>query len=235
MNNKFLIFALLGISLVFGTYVYLHPPRTTDPVTPHGSINQICSDYSNQTINELNVGLIHKMVNGYKDNQLRYIKGSMPDDAHSIWFDLETLKKFVYQVEFNAKKNSATATSDKLGLRIYYASYPNKEEMAKFSDVRWFLNDPIKKNYPLYHTLVMIPTLNVDGRNVDFNPTDLKTFTSEGLKSDQKRYGDNQNTTATTFGLTGLNRSATTTTPPNTGAQNHGYLIPPGDPSLEGF
>jgi hypothetical protein len=230
MKNKILGLLLLGVIIAFATYVYKYPPREVVPTIPI-SKEDICMDYSNEDMNQLNVNLIHKMVHGYKDNQLRYIKSEMTDDAHSIWFDLETLKKFIYQLENKARKNAVPTSSNKLGVRIYYASYPKKDEMSKFSDLKDFMSDPLKSNYGNLHTLVMIPTINTADGNVDFNPLDADTY-SEGLKG-KKNYLDT-NLTSTTFGLLGTNK-ATATTSSSTGAQNHGNLIPPGDPIVEGF
>jgi hypothetical protein len=227
MKNKLLLLALLGISVAFAVYVMKYPP-TKVPLT---NDDQICKDFSKETINELDVNLIHNMVDNYKDKQLTYIKSSMREDAHSIWFDLETLKKFVYQLEYQSKKNEKTATIDKLGVRIYYAAYPDTDKMKKYSDIDWFLGDTIRKKYHDLHTLVMIPTINTSNGDVDFNPTDKSTFTGNGLKNNVDKYGNNS--TITTFGITGALRTSTEST--RTGAQNHGTLIPPGNPTLENF
>ncbi|MBP6039276.1 MAG: hypothetical protein KA523_03640 [Flavobacterium sp.] len=228
MKNKISLFALLGLSIAFVAYVIKYPP-TKVPMT---NDNNICADYSNESINELDVKLIHNMVDNYKNKQLTYINAGMnAEDAHSIWFDLKTLKKFVYQLEYQAKKNEATATIDKLGVRIYYAAYPDVDNMRKYSDIDWFLGDSIRKRYHELHTLVMIPTINTNNGDVDFNPTDKSTFNKNGLKNNIDKYGNNSS--LTTFGITGTLR--TNSIDPRTGAQNHGTLIPPGNPTLENF
>jgi len=227
MKNKLLPIAFVVLAIAFGIYVFKYPPTKV----PIPKKDEICVDYSNETINELDVNLIHNMVDNYKNRQLNYIKTSMLDDAHSIWFDLETLKKFVYQLEYQAKKNETSATIDKLGVRIYYAAYPHKEIMKNYKDIDWFIGDDVRKDYQQLHTLVIIPTIRTKIGDVDFNPTDKSTFTGYGLKENQVKYGEGS--TIATFGLSGgLQRSSANL---RTGAQNHGTLIPPGNPVLENF
>jgi len=228
MKNKILPFAFLGLVIAFASYIIKYPP-TRVPVTNE---NEICKDYSNENLNELEVKLIHNMVDNYKNNQLKNINKDLEmSDAHSIWFDLETLKKFVYQLEYQAKKNESSATIDKLGVRIYYAAYPHKEIMKNYKDIDWFLGDDVRKDYQQLHTLVMIPTIRTKIGDVDFNPTDKSTFVGNGLKDNKLKYGEGS--TLTTAGLNGgLQRSNANL---RTGAQNHGTLIPPGDDSVENF
>lgn len=240
MKNKILPFAFLGLIIAFGTYVYNFPPKGIDPKVPLPKEDGICVDYSNEMINELDVNLIHNMVDNYKKKQLNCINTTLNtgmnsdpsfDDAHSIWFDLETLKKFVYQLEYQAKKNETSATIDKLGVRIYYAAYPHKEIMKNYKDIDWFLGDDVRKDYQQLHTLVMIPTIRTKIGDVDFNPTDKSTFVGNGLKDNKLKYGEGS--TLTTAGLNGgLQRSNANL---RTGAQNHGTLIPPGNPTVENF
>ena len=69
-------------------------------------------------ISELDVNLIKTMVNNYKSNQLRFVEdGLKKPDTQSIWFDLETLKNFVAQIEQNTKANDSTINTNQLGIR----------------------------------------------------------------------------------------------------------------------
>jgi len=218
---------LIGTLVAFGAYIYKFPPKL------NASNNHICMDYSKEQMNELNVNLVHTMVNGYKDKQLRYIQNTMSKDAHSIWFDLETLKKFIYHTEVNTKKNNKSITSKHLGLRIYYANYPERATWgAPYSDLSDFNNDPITQQYSHLHTLVAIPTIRrKNGINADFNPMDVQTYTT-GLKN--LEYYSNPAPSNVIPAMT-VTKSSRATSNSSSGAQNHGSLIPPADGSGEGF
>ena len=197
----------------------------------------IYADYSSESLTTLPVPLIHDMINGYKNNQLKYIQDGITKndksfkDAHSIWFDLETLKKFIYQIENETIKNDKTKSSKDLGIRIYYATYPedtlwNSAEYGnEFDD---FQNHPEKKQYGKHHTLVMIPTRKEKGKrgllNIDFNPSDPDTYTQSLLKLPKYARTSREQLAsgARSFAFMSL----------STAAQNHGSLIPPRDPSL---
>ena len=94
---------LIVVAIAFGLYVYKFPPKKNP--CPCDTPNKICLDYSNSQINELRVDLIHTMTNKYRSNQLDFVNrnsdflGYNKKDAHSIWFDLITLKKFMYHIE----------------------------------------------------------------------------------------------------------------------------------------
>lgn len=226
-----LITALLTAGI---TYFILNPnPGIT--TTPKN--DSVCMNYDNENMSTLDVDLVHTMVDTYKTNQLDFINtnsgSKTTNDAHSIWFDLETLKKFVYHIETISKKTETTITNDKLGIRIYYAAYPEKKTWEnKFEDLRDFTTDPEKAQYGSLHTLVMVPTIEIgDGKMADFNPLDKNTYSNglAGLK--EYNYNDgspipNSNPTA-----------ALTSSTRNSGARNHGILIPPATaPSqIEGF
>ena len=224
---------LAAVSIAFGFYVYKNPPTK-----PAHSPEKICMDYSKGDISELSLPLVHEMVHGYRDNQLAKINASSEfSDAHSIWFDLETLKKFMYHLEISAKKNDVS--SKELGLRIYYSRYPLADTwQATYPDLVGHV-DPA---YQEHHTLVMIPTIKKQGKNgvidMDFNPIDKTTY-EKGLK---KIEGD-INPKIRIPALSGIDKAANygsanlkiATKARSIIAQNHGSLIPPKDNSGEGF
>ncbi len=234
MTRRSTLFTILITAILTSgiTYFILDPnPRTTTPENK----DSVCMSYDNENMSTLDVDLIHTMVDTYKKNQLDFINrnpnSKTNNDAHSIWFDLETLKKFVYHIEAISKKTD-TIASDKLGVRIYYAAYPEiKTEENKFEDLKDFKADPERSQYGNLHTLVMIPTIEVEGKMVDFNPLDKNTY-SKGLVGLKEYYYNagsqipNSNPTA-----------ALTSTTRNTGARNHGILIPPATftTPVEGF
>lgn len=129
----------------------------------------ICKDYSKEPLNGISFGTAQNMFTNYKSH---YDKIGHLDngeiDAQSVWFDLETLKKYFYKIEDTLLKQRVSVAGLKLGIRIYYAAYPDKVSMA---------NDPSLKdlpsNYEYHHTVFMVPTFN-DATDAaikhDFNP-----------------------------------------------------------------
>ncbi|MCW1964704.1 hypothetical protein [Chryseobacterium viscerum] len=159
--------------------------------------------------------LIQALIDNYRQNHLNAINTSLGiEDAHSIWFDLPKLKNFIATIEAEAAKvNPATSTED-LGIRFYYATYPKAEN--------WSIMDshPVPVAYAEKHTLVMIPTVKKASEtgelvDFDFNPfqsTDGKSLALNTLKA--KGTGED----------------------PDTGlGENNGILVPPKSPLGESF
>lgn len=111
----------------------------------------------------LPVEYIQNLVDNYRNNQLSVINDTMNMiDSHSIQFDLPTLKKFISDIENLAETENPEITDADLGIRFYYAAYPETPESS------------VPEDYALRHTLVLIPTINkeIEGEifNCDFNP-----------------------------------------------------------------
>jgi hypothetical protein len=81
-------------------------------------------------------------------------------DASAIWFDIETLQAFINR----AKHSVGSNCRKKLGIRIYYAKYP--DDFANKPSLRG-LNDDVKSK----HTVFLVPTVWDDdyNMNIDFN------------------------------------------------------------------
>jgi len=123
-------------------------------------------DYKPENMSTLNVDLVHTMVKEYKTNQWdllntnsQFTSKAINQDARAIWFDLETLKQFVYHIEKTTKDQDNTITPDKLGVRLYYATYPGQDEMNKFADLTQTVRSTSLVNYHNLHTVVMLPTI----------------------------------------------------------------------------
>ncbi|QXP60224.1 hypothetical protein [Olleya sp. HaHaR_3_96] len=218
---------LLAITIIaFAFYVYKNPPsRVSIPqnisVTPNtattsntSTSTNICMDYSEELMNTLEIDLIKDMILGYRDNQLVHINAAEKfSDAHSIWFDLVTLKKFIYHIEYKALNKDNTINPENLGLRIYYSRYPD-EIPGQYADLH-----SVQENYAKHHTLIAIPTnrRKETTTNIDFNPLDTDTFW-EGIPS-------NYTGPIASLSISQDRQSQIT------GAQNHGSLIPPGNTS----
>lgn len=203
---------LIGvIIIIIGYYNY----------SPSNSKTTICIDYSKTPMSQLEYGLIQDMVNTYKSGQLTSInQGSfILNDAHSVWFDLETLESFIYHIKLNTKNQGVK--SKELGLRIYYGAYPDTIKWRNYPDL---IKVPI--NYEHHHTVMMIPTIKYNNINNDFNPLQPRTY-NQNLK---EFYETKPNSTPTPA-LSGTS----SVSPSRIGARNHGSLIPPGGPSGEAF
>ncbi|MET3038307.1 hypothetical protein ABXT08_19645 [Chryseobacterium sp. NRRL B-14859] len=114
--------------------------------------------------------LIRNLVDNYRQNHMNAIKSNLGiEDAHSIWFDLPKLKKFISVIEEEAGKINPETSEEDLGIRFYYAAYPKAEDWDIMA------THPVDKEYAEKHTLVMVPTLkrrNETGEELhyDFNP-----------------------------------------------------------------
>lgn len=162
--------------------------------------------------NTMTCDFIQTLVNNYRNNHLAFVKDKLGiDDAHSIHFDLATLKKFISDIETETQKNSPNTTDKDLGIRFYYAAYPKKDDWGIMN------NTPIGIEYAEKHTLVMVPTIKKDDGQGDILPYDFNPLVnSEGE-----------------FLAMATNKTANPTE--ESLAQNHGQLIPPSDPKVELF
>lgn len=232
--------AVVVTYLIFGAT----DPVTPEPDTPDPTENtkEICMDYDTEDMSTLNVDLVHTMTEEYATNQWDYINSSAvfkskfvgpEQDARSISFDLKSLKRFIYHIENVATKKDATLNEDNLGVRFYYATYPDKDIMEKFGDLKTSARSTALIDYHNRHTLVMIPTIQRGDSILDFNPLDTSTYDGTLYTNQKYKFNDSgviNNTNPTTIlSLTG--------TPDNrrTSSKNHGTLYPPGPTLGMGF
>ncbi|ANF50126.1 hypothetical protein A0O34_06205 [Chryseobacterium glaciei] len=168
--------------------------------------------------NTMSSVFVKKLIDNYRDNQLVAINTKFGiQDAHSIRFDLTTLKKFISDIENEAQKVNPAITENDLGVRFYYAAYPQANNWDIMEDT------PIGTNYAGKHTLVMIPTLkmgNAEGEilSYDFNPLDAST------------YNQNNDNDGEQEEVMAMNKALTAVL-----CQNHGNLIPPDDKKVEEY
>lgn len=224
MEKKYL-FVVIGLLIIaFGVYAYLYPP------TQHNGADQehltmASSQFADLKDNEplhpskLSTSLVREMIANYKQTQLKSIGNSVANDANSILFDLDTLKKFISDIERGVKQNQPNV-ENKLGIRIYYAAYPVKSKwgQAGYKHLKGLLGDQITQLYERKHTLIMLPAIrNGKGIYTDFNPMDLKTYNGFKKKA---------------AGIQGFVGEVDTT---DILALNHGQLIPPASTEGQGF
>ncbi|AWG20562.1 hypothetical protein FFWV33_02945 [Flavobacterium faecale] len=204
-STKNLKIIIIGLVFLLGASLFLNPFATPEKIpTKDADVKE----ESSGPISEMEIQLIQNMVGNYKSNQLKFVEnGLKKPDAQSIWFDLETLKNFVKQIEQNTKEKDSSIPSSQLGIRMYYASYPAKEDMEAYRDLK-----KTPKDYEKMHTLIMVPTLKIKNTNVDYNPLDSATYST----------GINLFSNATN-GIQSIAKAMSA----NAAAQNHGTLSPP--------
>ncbi|WP_298393618.1 hypothetical protein [Flavobacterium sp.] len=224
-------YLLVAIASVLITYFIMQP--TTDPVSPVPDSQNICMDYDAQKMSTLDADLIHVMTKGYKYNQLEYIQSKSgtiaPKDANAIWFDLETLKKYLYHIEKKSKNVDGTLTDKNLGVRFYYSTYPSNDTVQKydFKDLKDSSGNLLFKDYEGLHTLVMIPTITIGDQILDFNPLDESTFREGFSQKSNYAYRPGENIPNNQTGALAGTRDMS--------GQNHGTLYPPGPAVGMGF
>lgn len=134
----------------------------------------------NEQSGTINLSLVQELITNYREHQLVSIVESttspMKFDAHSAWFDLEVLKNFIADIEQQASDYDPE-TKSILGIRFYYAAYPESAKWGTpgYEDLALNTNGPLPEAYEKLHTLVMIPTKEIDGVATDFNLLDIGT------------------------------------------------------------
>lgn len=256
-NNNLLRGLVIVLICLFGTYVFMFPPNSIPAPngTPSGNdtivapveTSAVCMDYNQYHYSTLKTGLVRDMVEIYRKNQLRAIATSstnpISNDAYSIWFDLDTIKKFIYHIERGVQQNGAA--NSKLGLRLYYAAYPDKSTWSNqnYEDLRGFLGNPETELYEKKHTLVVIPTINIGSpaANHDFNPFDKDTYVNGIQKppvpENPEQGFDDPTRSDPIMALTASDNpnDPSAKDPSPVVARNHGTLIPPASNAGVGF
>lgn len=165
--------------------------------------------------------LVKEMVNNYRNNQLNWIltapTSDITMDASALWLDLATLKDFISSIEDAIAQNPELPTRN-VGVRLYYAAYPPIEKFSQpgYEDIADLLDSEETRKYEKLHTLVLVPTTEINAVNTDFNPLDDTTY----------RAGFPTTATTAVMALTYRGRIA---------AKNHGTLMPPGNEIGEAF
>jgi len=170
----------------------------------------------------LNAMLVYYLAKNYKDQQLTAINNNLnvgQSDARSVWFDLETLKRFIHEIETQTCGKCDNNSSQRLGVRIYYGAYPT--DTTTWTDSLWATAlAGVPASYAGKHTVMMVPTYHNEANNteVDFDPR----YVTSGCNftNIESFYNNMKENPPVNITLTVLSGMATT-------AQNHGQLIPP--------
>lgn len=151
------------------------------------------------------------LISNYRNNHWQTINTNLNNrsgavDSRSVWFNLNQLKGFIYEIEKNVAANcQGNHCGKELGIRIYFGEYDNTTNPT----------------YAGYHTLVMVPTMKNPNREKWNTPEENIDFDYSILNKCQPACPDSsiQSLMALLpdFGNTSM------------GAMNHGGLIPPPD------
>lgn len=124
----------------------------------------------------MNLDLVQGMVTNYQTKQLLSILTNtvnpMTFDAKSVWFKLDDLKAFIATIEEETAKHPEYGLKN-LGLRLYYSAYP-ENDMWEEPGYEGLATVP--KDYEKLHTLIAIPTAQINNQNQDFDPYDVDSY-----------------------------------------------------------
>ncbi|MBK9532318.1 MAG: hypothetical protein IPO42_11170 [Chitinophagaceae bacterium] len=178
----------------------------------------------------LDDNLAELMSDLYKrDKNKAYVTGTnnMKEDARSIWFSLEKLKLFIAKIESSV---SGASCDHELGIRIYYAKYPNN-----FSAFPSLVG--LNPGLAGMHTVFLTPTFNNGKRDVDFDFENVGDNPCKPIPYKDLLNANNPTKRSALFGFSGR-RNPPEPKPDTNGlvsrprVENHGGLMPP--PAGEG-
>lgn len=203
--KKFLIFTnILTLAIIYLNSCGVISTTSKNSII-HNNSNSIAINYANNPFTGIDAKLANYMVDKFK--------GSLSDsnDTRSVWFNLDTLKRFIWHIEKESKQKGFTSAQlEKLGLRIYYGIYPPQNSWAPTYQNMLGVNPTFENK----HTVFMIPTYNDGTYNKEFDPTRFKSKLPLPLNAVIGEGGSNM-----LYALGATN--------PNVDLQNHGDLIPP--------
>ncbi len=118
--------------------------------------------------------LAKQMLSNYKGSiwNQRKIKNQNFLDARSVWFSIGKIKAFIADIEAKAAAKGCMASSDELGIRIYYCVYPEADANWKSNFKGYFGDHKLPATYGELHTVLMVPTIwnPSDSFHYDFDP-----------------------------------------------------------------
>lgn len=183
-----------------------------------------CKDYSADPFTGIKLETAREMAALYKTNHYElYTAAKGVSDARSVWFSLDTLKKFIWAVENNLCRQDCGSGLN-LGIRLYYAEYPadikNGGAANRNPDYA-----PVKNTYAGMHTVFMVPTYYAGGYDWDFNPFSALTDCKPRRLTEYLSGGAIQANVRDTAFL--KEKAMILFAGPDNVAQNHGNMIPP--------
>lgn len=170
--KRLLIITNLFWMLLVGAYFF-------NSCTKSSGTTALILDYKNQKFESLPLASAELLASNYKKNYLKLINETYKtSDAKTIWFSLDDLKNFIWQVEYHAINAGAEISPEDLGIRIYYGQYPTEAEIKNNASLQ------VLPEFGGKHTLFMVPTVLQDTVNMEFDPRALFRKRKEGTKNE---------------------------------------------------
>ncbi len=233
--KNFLVFLVIILLAVIAYLLFFWKDKRDGGMA--GTCNEVhCKDYSGDPMSGLiNFTAAKQMADAYAADSGKFYIGNgavntSDHDARSIWFDLETIKKFIWNMEDTICKNGCKDLN--LGLRFYYAKYPDSNTIKTSSALAG-----VKPEFQFHHTLFVVPTYDAGtgatARHIDFDPWNpgpdkckplSLSDAAKQIQLDQRQQQKDQRVLMLIMGGTSGDSDE----------QNHGDLAPPPD-SLGSF
>lgn len=126
--------------------------------------DDIILNYKDQELKGISEKTAMDMANGYREIHLPVINSNLDlDDTRSMWYDLESFKNLIWQMEMAAKKVYKDRDKPALGIRVYYGTFP--QNIEEYDDLAG-----LGPEYARTHGLMFVPTFDDEGINKNFNP-----------------------------------------------------------------
>ncbi len=217
---------LLIISNLFWLSIFVFFACTRPLQVGTEDCKTFCYDFRFQPFPGLNSNAAKKMVKNYSSlYQITSSSGTTVTDQSettSVWFSLESIKNFIYQIETSTCKLKCNATDmSNLGIRIYFAKYPSSPD----SDFSFLTATP--QHYGR-KTLFMVPTYSNGTDDVDFDPRwSLANDSTKCAPVRLKRIMDSKASTGIGGAGIQLLMFMPLSNPDPNGMQNHQPVCPP--------
>ncbi len=175
---KFSVALNVVLVLAVGYFLFAQADTKTAPAPVKGTSKDtcasVCLDYHlNPPYTLLNGQLLRLMAGNYRATNVRPVSNShnnkLVSDANSVWFGLEDLKRFIWEIESKVCSNNCpNRPALQLGVRIYYARYPGTGQYDTTKE-KYF--EDLRDDYENMHTVFMVPTYDLPGvsdKHIDF-------------------------------------------------------------------
>jgi hypothetical protein len=223
------IFLIVNVCFVITLVLFAcHNRRIGAGTSDAACLRMHAKDYSGKLLEKyLDVRLAKEITDlYYRDKEKSYISNGGPnnglEDAKAIWFSLDDLKHYIWQIEDTLCKQGCDINKLDLGLHVYFAKYPGQDRIKEF-DV-----DP---KYADHQTVFFTATYRGNKNNIDFDPFHpgsdkcRPTPLAEYLKRASNAFKNSSGKQSIFMGPDGF-------TDDGAGVFNHGGLRPP--PAGEG-
>lgn len=156
-------------------------PGAVTPCPPDTSIHcaNTCYPFYPGAFSGVNGELARELVENYRIHQwASYSQAAGFEDARAVWFSVERIKQFIYQIEQTTCAHKCD-TNAVLGIRIYFGAYPDlatwdhdHNGLVTSATGVTPLTYAVDASYEKHHTLMMVPTYYdpVQHQDVDFDP-----------------------------------------------------------------